>query len=147
MKLTRSACLALLLSLAGLTAHATTLTIDGDLPPGAGVIGTSFAADTAGDRAWVDVDFIDHTADGEDLVKTQRVALPGLSYDAASRTIRLQDGERQLTCAVGRKVLWATSFRATSDCPLAVREVQKSADGGPVSSGNTHIVVEVKTAR
>ena len=146
MKLTRSACFTLLLSLAGLSAHATTVTIDRDLPAAAGVIGTSFAADAVNHRAWVNVDFIDRTADG-DLVETQRVAVPGLSYDPATRTIRLQDGERQLTCAVGRKVLWATSFRATSDCPIAVREVQSTTDGGLVSAGNTHIVVEVKTAR
>jgi hypothetical protein len=71
------------------------------------------------------------------------VAVPGLSYDPATRTIRLQDGERELTCAVGRKVLWATSFRATSDCPIGVRQTQMTEDGAPQQAGKTHIVIEV----
>jgi len=146
MKLARAVCFTLLLSLAGLSAHATILTIDRDLPPAVGVIGTSFAADTANDRAWVVVDYIDHTADG-DLVRGERVEVPGLSYDRATRTIRLQEGERQLTCAVGRKVLWVTSFRATADCPVEVREVQGTGDGGPAPGGKTHVVIDVSAAR
>jgi hypothetical protein len=146
MKLTRSACFTLLLSLVGLSAHATILTIDRDLPPAAGLIGTSFAADTANDRAWVVVDYIDHTADG-DLVRGERVEVPGLTYDAATRTIRLQEGGRELTCAVGRKVLWVTSFRATADCPVGVREVQGTDDGDPAPAGKTHVVVDVRAAR
>jgi hypothetical protein len=53
MRLARSLSLTLLLSLAGLAAHATTLMIDRDLPPDATVVGTSFAADTATHGAWV----------------------------------------------------------------------------------------------
>jgi hypothetical protein len=145
MRLARSLCLTLLLSLAGLTAHATTLMIDRDLPPAAAVVGASFAADAANHRAWVVVDFVERTAE-EDLVRSERVAVPGLSYDPASRTIRLQDGEQELTCAVGRKVLWATSFRATSECPIRVRETQKTEDGALVQADKTHIVIEVGAA-
>jgi hypothetical protein len=145
MRLARSLCLTLLLSLAGLAVHATTLTIDGDLPPAAEVVGASFAADAASHRAWVVVDFVEHTAD-QDQVRSERVAVPGLSYDAATRTIRLHDGDRELTCAVGRKVLWATSYRATAECPVRVRETRKSESGGPAQAEGTHIVVEVGAA-
>jgi hypothetical protein len=145
MRLARSLCLILLLSLGGLTAQATTLMIDRDLPPAAAVVGASFAADAANHRAWVVVDFVERTAE-EDLVRSERVAVPGLSYDPATRTIRLQDGEQELTCAVGRKVLWATSFRATSECPIRVRETQKTKDGALVQADKTHIVVEVGAA-
>ena len=137
----------LLLSLAGLTAHATTLMIDRDLPPAVAVVGASFAADTTNHRAWVGVEFVDRTVAEEDLVRSERVAVPGLSYDPATRTIRLQDGERELICAVGRKVLWATSFRATSDCPIGVRETQRTEDGAPMQADKTHIVIEVGAAR
>jgi hypothetical protein len=145
MKLAPSLCLTLLLSLAGLTAHATTLIVDRDLPPAVAVVGASFAADAANHRAWVVVDFVERTAD-EDLIRSERVAVPGLSYDPATRTVRLRDGERELTCAVGRRVLWATSFRATSDCPIAVRETQKSEDGALAQADKTHVVIEVGTA-
>jgi hypothetical protein len=145
MRLARSLCLTLLLSLAGLTAHARPLMIDHDLPPAAAVVGASFAADTANHRAWVVVDFVERTSE-EDLIRSERVAVPGLSYDPATRTIRLQDGERELTCAVGRKVLWATSFRATSDCPIGVRETQKTENLSLQQADKTHIVVEVGAA-
>jgi hypothetical protein len=142
MRLAQSVCLALLLSLAGLTAQAATLTIDRDLPPAAAVVGASFAADTANHRAWVVVDVAERTVEG-DVVHSERVAVPGLSYDPATRTIRLQDGERELTCAVGRKVLWATSFRATADCPIGVRETQKAEDGAPAQADKTQVVIEM----
>ena len=145
MRLARSLCLTFALSLAGLTAHATTLTIDRDLPPSAAVVGASFAADAANHSAWVVVDFVERSAD-QDLVRSERVAVPGLSYDPATRTIRLQDGEQALTCAVGRKVLWATSFRATSECPIRVRETQKTDNGALVLADKTHIVIEVGAA-
>lgn len=145
MKLARSLYLTLLLLLAGLTAHATTLTIDSDLPPATAVVGASFGADAATHRAWVGVDFVERTAD-QDLIHSERVAVPGLSYDPATRTIRLQGGDREVICAVGRKVLWATSFRATSDCPIRVRETQQTEDGTVVQADKTHIVVEVGAA-
>jgi hypothetical protein len=145
MRLARALCLTLLLSLAGLTAHATTLMIDRDLPAAAAVVGASFAADAASHRAWVVVDFVEHTAD-QDLIRSERVAVPGLSYDPASRTIRLKDGEQELTCAVGRKVLWATSFRATSECPIRVRETQKADNGALEQADKTHVVIEVGAA-
>ena len=145
MRLVRSLCLTFALSLVGLTAHATTLTIDRDLPPAAAVVGTSFAADAASHRAWVVVDFVEHSAD-QDLVQSDRVEVPGLSYDPATRTIRLKDGEQELTCAIGRKVLWATSFRATAECPIRVRETQKTDNGALMLADKTHIVIEVGAA-
>ena len=149
MRLSRSLCLALLLSLAAsLTAHAAhakMLTIDRDLPPAASVVSASFAADVATHRAWVVVDYVERT-DVEELVQSERVEVPGLSYDPATRTIRLQDGERELTCAVGRKVLWSTSFRATPDCPIRVQGTGQIPAGAQAQADKTHIVIELGAA-
>jgi hypothetical protein len=143
MRLARSLSLTLLLSLAAtLTAHAKTLTINRDLPPTASVVGSSFAADAASHRAWVVVDYVE-PSDQEQLVRSERVEVPGLSYDPATRTIRLQDGERQLTCAVGRKVLWATAFRATSDCPIQVEGSRQGVNGAKAPADKTDIVIEI----
>lgn len=145
MRLAGSLSFALLLSLAAaLTAHAKTLTIDGHLPAAASVVRTSFAGDAASHRAWVVVDYVERT-DVEELVQSERVAVPGLSYDPATRTIRLQDGERELTCAVGTRVLWATAFRATSDCPIRVEESGQDANGAkaPADKDKTDAVIEI----
>jgi len=146
MRLARSLTLTLLLSLAaGLTAHAKTLTIDRDLPPAASVVGASFAADAASHRAWVVVDYLERTAE-EELVQSERVEVPGLSYDPATRTIRLQDGERELTCAVGKKLLWATSFHATADCPIRVHEPHENVNSTRAQAEKTHVVIELGAA-
>jgi hypothetical protein len=137
--------LSLAASLTAHAAHAKVLTIDRDLPPAASVIGASFAADAATHRAWVVVDFVERTAE-EELVQSERVEVPGLSYDPASRTIRLHDGDRELTCAVGRKVLWATSFRATPDCPIRVQGTGQAPDGAQAQTDKTHVVIELGTA-
>jgi hypothetical protein len=146
MRLARSFSLTLLLSLAATlsahAAHAKTLTIDRDLPPTASVVRTSFAADAASHRAWVVVDYVERT-DVEELVQSERVAVPGLSYDPATRTIRLQDGDRELTCAVGSKVLWATAFRATSDCPIQVEGSRQGLNGAKAPAEKTDAVIEV----
>jgi len=145
MRLARSFSLALLLSLAATlsahAAHAKTLTIDRDLPPAASVVRTSFAADAASHRAWVVVDYVERT-DVEELVQSERVAVPGLSYDPATRTIRLQDGGQELTCAVGTKVLWATAFRATSDCPIQVEGSRQGVNGAKAPAEKTDAVIE-----
>ena len=142
MRFSRSLILTLLLSLAAaLTAHAKTLTINSDLPPTASVVRTSFAADAASHRAWVVVDYVERT-DVEELVQSERVAVPGLSYDPATRTIRLQDGEQGLTCAVGTKVLWATAFRATSDCPIEVDGSRQGVNGAKAPAGKTDAAIE-----
>jgi hypothetical protein len=143
MRLARSLTLTLLLSLAAaLTAHAKTLTINRDLPPTASVVRTSFAADAASHRAWVVVDYVERT-DVEELVQSQRVAVPGLSYDPATRTIRLQDGGQELTCAVGTKVLWATAFRATSDCPIQVEGSRQGVNGATAPADKTDTATEL----
>jgi hypothetical protein len=143
MRLSRSLTLTLLLSLAAaLTAHAKTLTINRDLPPTASVVRTSFAADAASHRAWVVVDYVERT-DVEELVQSERVAVPGLSYDPATKTIRLQDGQQELTCAVGTKVLWATAFRATSDCPIQIEGSQQGVNGAKAPANKTDAAVEL----
>ena len=137
MRLARSLSFTVLLSLAAtLTAHAKTLTIHRDLPATASVVGTSFAADAASHRAWVVVDYAESTGE-EELVQSERVEVPGLTYDPATRTIRLRDGEQELTCAVGRRLLWTTSFRATSDCPIQIEGAQPGMSGAKAPADQT----------
>jgi hypothetical protein len=142
MSITRSLCCSLLLLLPSVAAHAKTLVVDREVPPLVSVAGTSFAADPTLHRAWLVVDFLEHGGE-EEQVYSQTVPVDGLTYDAATRTIRLQDGEREVTCAVGKKLLWATYFRATSACPVRVQQsLEKKADGiGPVVKA--HFVIAV----
>jgi hypothetical protein len=144
MNITRFVCLALLLSLPSLTAaHATTVAVERDVPPTVSVAGASFDADRGRGQAWVVVDFVEHGGE-EEQVYSERVPVPGLTYDAATRTIHLQDGDRDVTCAVGRRLLWATSFKPTSDCPL---HVQQSPQAKVPSGEKTRFLIDVGTAR
>jgi len=142
MTITRTLCLTLLLSLPALAAHGTIITVERDVAPNVSVAGTSFAADPDQGRAWVVVDLAEHGGE-EEQVYSQRFAVPGLSYDAATRSIHLQAGGRDLTCAVGKRVLWATYFRATSDCPIRVQQTpQAQADAGAPAS-YARFIIEV----
>jgi hypothetical protein len=144
MKITRAFYVTVLLSLSSLAAHATTVAVDRDATPTESVGGASFDADLTGGSAWVVVDFLDHGGD-EDVIYSERLPVPGLTYDAASRTIHFQDGDRNVTCAVGKKVLWATRFRPTSDCPIRVQQTPQAKTYGVAKSEKTHFVVEVGT--
>ena len=145
MSLTRVFCLTSLLSLSSLAAHAATVVIDREVPS-MSVVGASFDADLSRGSAWVVVDFLEQGGE-EDLVHSERLPVPGLTYDAASRTIHLADGGRDVTCAVGKRVLWATRFQPTSDCPIRVRQGTETRSYGMAKSEQTHLVVEVGTAK
>jgi hypothetical protein len=144
MSITRAFCLTVALSLSSLAGHATTVVVDRDATPAESVGAASFDADLTLGRAWVVVDFLEHGGE-EDLVYSERLPVPGLTYDAASRTIHLQDGDRDVTCAVGKKVLWVTRFRPTSDCPIRVRQSPQAKSYGVAKSDKAHFVVEIGT--
>lgn len=145
MRIIRFVSLALLLSLSSLAAHATTVAVERDVPPTVTVAGASFDADRGRGEAWVVVDFVEHGGE-EEQVYTERVPVPGLTYDAATRTIHLQDGDRDVTCAVGRRVLWAFSFKATSDCSIHVQQ-SPQAEAGAAPSEKTRFLIDVGTER
>jgi hypothetical protein len=146
MRIARAFCFTLpLLALSNLSAHAASVVVDRELSPGESVSGASFDADLRLGRAWVVVDFLEHGGE-EDLVHSQRLSLPGLTYDAATRTIHLQDGGRDVTCAVGKKVLWATRFQTTQQCPIRVQQVPQARVYGALSEEKARFAVEVGTA-
>ena len=146
MRIIRFVCLALLLSLPGLTAaHATTVAVERDVPPTVSVAGASFDADRGRGEAWIVVDFVEHGGE-EEQVYSERVPVPGLTYDAATRTIHLQDGDRDVTCAVGRRVLWAVAFKPTSDCPIHVQQ-SPQAEAGVAPAEKTRFLIDVGTER
>lgn len=145
MRILRFVCLALLLSLSSLAAHATTVAVERDVPPTVSVAGASFNADRGRGQAWIVVDFVEHGGE-EEQVYSERVPVPGLTYDAATRTIHLQDGDRDVTCAVGRRLLWAISFKPTSDCPIHVQQ-SPQAEGGVAPGEKTRFLIDVETER
>lgn len=146
MRITQAFCLTVALSLSSLAAHATTVVVDRDATPAESVGAASFDADLTLGRAWVVVDFLEHGGE-EDVVYSERLSVPGLTYDAASRTIHLQDGDRDVTCAVGKKVLWATRFHPTADCPIRVQQSPQAKSYGVAKSDKAHFVVEVGSTR
>jgi hypothetical protein len=145
MSITRSVCLTLLLSLSSLAAHGTTLVVDREVPPSVSVAGASFDADRDLGQAWVVVDFAEYGG-WEDQVHSERLPVPGLTYDAATRTIHLQDGDRDITCAVGKRLLWGTYFRPTSDCQIRVQPSPQAKVGGAAQAETARFLVEVGTA-
>jgi hypothetical protein len=144
MRIARALCFTLPLALSSLAAGATTVAVDRDAYPAESVSGAAFDADPGLGRAWVVVRFVDHADDDEQII-SQRLLVPGLTYDVATRTIHLQDGDRDVTCAVGKKVLWATRFSSTSQCPIRVHQLpEEKAEAYRAAAGEkAHFVVEV----
>lgn len=149
MSIIRFFCIASLLSLAGLAAHGTTVVVERDVPPAVSVAGAAFEADRDLHNAWVVVDFVEHDGGDEgEQVYSERLAVPGLTYDAATRTIHLQDGDRSMTCAVTKRLLWATYFSPTSECPIRVQQSPPEAKAyGVAQSEKARFLVEVGSAR
>lgn len=150
MRFARAFCVASLLplSLSSPAAHAKTIVVEREAPAAVSVGGATFDADLSAAsqaRAWIVVDFVEHGGE-EDQIYSERIAVPGLTYDAATRTIHLQDGDGQdVTCAVGKRLLWATRFRATSDCPIQVRNAPEARAGGAAAANRTRFVIQVGT--
>lgn len=146
MSLVRAFSFTLLLALSSLAAGATTVAVDRDVLPTESFSSVAFAADPGLDRAWVVVKFVDRMGDDEQIT-SQRLEVPGLTYDAATRTIHLQDGDRNVTCAVEKKVLWFTRFSPTAQCPIRVHQATEERVYRAVAGETSHFVVEVGADR
>ena len=144
MSTARAFCFTLLLALSGLAAHATTVVVDREPSSGESASNARFEADLHTGRAWVVVDFLEHGGE-EDQVHSQRLSVPGLTYEAATRTIHLQDGDRDVTCAVGKKCLWPTRFQTTPQCSIRVQQVPEAKVYGAEETEKARFVVEVGT--
>jgi hypothetical protein len=142
MTMTRSLCCSLLLLLSSTVARATTVIVDREVSPSLSVTATSFGADPKTNRAWVVVDFVEQDGE-EEPIHSERMAVNGLTYDAATRTIRLDDGGRQVTCAEQKKLLFVNYFRATSACPIRVKGSRETKDDGLDSVAKQHLVIEL----
>ncbi len=147
MTISRALCCTLLLALTSLAARATTtVAVDRDVLPTESLSGAGFDADPKIGRAFVVVNFLDYGGE-EAKVASQRLSVPGLTYDAATRTIHLQDGDRNVTCAVAKKVLWVTRFNSTEQCPIRVHQVAEQKVYGVVASEKARFIVEVGADR
>jgi hypothetical protein len=146
MSISRALCCTLM-ALSSLAAQATTtVAVDRDVLPAESLSDAAFDADPGRGRAWVVVSFLDFGGE-EATVASQRLSIPGLTYDAATGTIHLQDGDRDVPCAVGKKVLWVTRFKSTEQCPIRVRQVAEEKVYGVTASQKTRFLVEVGTDR
>jgi len=146
MRIARAICFTLLLVLSSLAAHAATVVVDREPSTGESVSGARFDADLRRGIAWVVVDFLEHGGE-EDQVHSQRLSVPGLTYDSTARTIHLQDGGRDVTCAVGKKVLWATRFQTTQQCAIRVQQVPQARVYGSEEGEKARFAVEIAPAR
>ncbi len=146
MSIARALCFTLLLASSSLAAGATTVAVDRELLPTESLTGAAFDADPGLGQAWVVVKFVNQGGE-EEQVDSQRLSVPGLTYDAATRTIHLQDGDRDVTCAVGRKVLWITRFSSTQQCPIRVHQVPEQKVYSTVVAEKARFLVEVATGR
>ena len=145
MKISRALGCTLLMAMSSFAAHATTtVAIDRDVLPAESLSDAAFGADPGKGQAWVVVSFLDHGGE-EAMVDSQRLSVPGLTYDAASGTIHLKDGERDVTCAVGKKVLWMTRFKSTEQCSIRVHQVADGKVYGVAANQKAHFLVEVGT--
>jgi hypothetical protein len=147
MSISRTLCCTLLMALSSLAASATTtVAVDRNGLPAESLSDAAFDADPGRGQAWIVVSFLDNGGE-EATVASQRLSIPGLTYDAATRTIHLQDGDRDVTCAVAKKVLWVTRFKSTEQCPIRVRQVAEEKVYGVAASEKARFLVEVGAAR
>ncbi len=145
--ISRAVCCTLLMALSGLSARATTtVAVDRAALPAESLRDAAFDADPSRGQAWVVLSFLDQGGE-EATIVSQRLSIPGLTYDAATRTIHLQDGDRDVTCAVGKKVLWLTRFKSTDQCSIRVHQAAEEKVYGVTATERSHFTLEVGAER
>ena len=122
-----------LLSALSRPASGADLVLDAGLPTGATPTGIRFEAERER-GAWVVVDYRveDPIAEGVGRAEEKKVQVPGLRYDAVRRAVVLNDSGADVVCAVRKRILFATTFRETSECRLRLRSEERTADAGAI---------------
>jgi len=138
--------LAFCLGVAGLgfalPADAATLRVfEKSVPREISVTGTHYDVDEKTGRAQLVVELLDESFEGR--IFEESIAIPGLSFDRESGEVRYQAGNTAVTCAVRRKVLWATTYAPTPECRLGVRNEATLDDDGHDVHRMTEAVVEM----
>lgn len=109
---------------------------------------STFAINAELGRAWVEVTF--DAASPEDRPDVVRVRVPGLSYDAATKTIVFQADDRVVECARverrGRGPFARHTIEPTGRCELTHRYVRVPIDDGFAIEEVQRFEVHLKTA-
>ena len=122
---------------------ATVIVLERSLPPEVKVSGTNFDVDERTGRVRLAVDLFDGSFDGN--TSSESVAVPGLTFDRERRGVRYESGGSAVTCAVRKKLLWATTYEQTDACRITVRTEPRAADAGPGERPLMGWVVELAT--
>jgi hypothetical protein len=116
--------------------------LDRNLPPEMRITGTGFEVDEKTGRARLGVDLYDESFEGAQRYEAFEV--PGLTFDRARAEVLYEHAGSTVTCAVRKKVLWASSWAETGACPVTVRKESRTADDGSGAHAVTGWIVELK---
>jgi len=119
------------------------LVLDRNLPREVRVTGTHYDVDEKAGSVRLAVDFFDDSFEGS--ARSESFAVPGLLFDRARREVRYENDGSSVTCAVRKKVLWATTYEEAGPCRVTVRQESRTADGGSSTKSVTGWVVELAT--
>lgn len=130
---------------------ATLQVLDRNFPPEMKVTGAHFDVDETTGRVRLAVEILDESFEGS--FYSEEVLAPGLSFDRERREIRYESRGASVTCAVRKKVLWATTYPETGACRITIRNESRILDEGlglsPVTSSVVELAVDepTRTAR
>ena len=120
---------------------ATVRLFEKSVPKEISVTGTHYEVDEKLGRARLIVELLDESFEGRLFEET--VEVPGLSFDRKSGEVRYRTRESEATCAVRKKVLWATTYEPTPACRVGVRNEARLKDEGHGAARLTAAVVEM----
>lgn len=127
----------LFLTLAAASARAGVVTVNASLPEGATAVDARYEADEARGTAWVAVRWVLDEPVGEGpRIDETAVLVPGLSYDASQRAIRLDEAGNTRLVATKKHALFTTAWRSAPGARLSL--------AGPVTAAR--VVVETGDA-
>jgi len=82
-------------------------------------------------RAWIRIDVWDDTSNElPTIVKTERKAVEGLSYDPSTKRVIHRTGADTIVCAEDSKFLWMERLIPTGNCSIRVSTEERIADDG-----------------
>jgi hypothetical protein len=123
---------------------ASVVVLDQNLPREVKVTGTHFEVDEKAGNARLAIDLFDESF--ETNIYSDSLVVPGLVFDRERREVRYESDGSSVTCAVRKKVLWATTYPETGQCRISVRTESRTADGGSGMQAATGWVVELATS-
>jgi hypothetical protein len=81
-------------------------------------------------RAWIRIDFWDEGDEIPSVVRTERKAVEGLSYDPSTKRVVYRTGAETIICAEDSQFLWMKSLTPTGNCPIRASTEERIVDDG-----------------